>query len=293
MDWHEYDRAHGFGLPAQISTRRLARRLAEAKLPRVASRTAAMANGYEPVQGVPGLFRKAHTLWNIRAAEDGQGYVLIRLRDEPAPGIEPRSATVQVQVTVDDAEDESLMPREDAVLIPLGEVHVAQRADQNYAENADWAERQEFDIGEVLEVQTPFAPILYGKEVVLPPNQLFTVAGYSKPTPEDDARLGFDFQSPLYPEEGQDSGYFTRVRVRDDQSGVEIALLPAEVSQFLSARGSYPKPFVPHRSRPRVPGQPAPEEGVGPDTAVPNIDEADTVLDSTPEQRAPTVNNRR
>lgn len=72
-----------------------------------------MAQGFEPVDGRPGIFRKAHALWAIKAAEDGEGYVILRLRDEPAPGIEPRHATqVSVSVSVDDdqpQEEEEMM----------------------------------------------------------------------------------------------------------------------------------------------------------------------------------------
>lgn len=88
MDWYDRDRAYGRGLPANIDTERLARLLQQRRVPRVASASVAMAKGFEPIGG--GLYRKAHTIWALKPAEDGEGYVLLRVRDEVAPGIEPR-----------------------------------------------------------------------------------------------------------------------------------------------------------------------------------------------------------
>lgn len=92
VDWFERDRAHGARLPHSVNHRRLARRLDELHVRRVRSITAAMAQGYEPLEGYAFTYKRGHALWAIRPAEDGHGYVVLRVRDEPAPGIEPRVA---------------------------------------------------------------------------------------------------------------------------------------------------------------------------------------------------------
>lgn len=53
----------------------------------VASRTAAMAQGFEPVAGHPDMYRKAHDIWDLRPAEDGEGYMLVRKQEELAPDL--------------------------------------------------------------------------------------------------------------------------------------------------------------------------------------------------------------
>lgn len=122
-DWFERDRLYGAGLPANVNMDRLARRVQEARLPRVASLSQARAQGFEPVPEEPGLYRKAHAIWAIRTAEDGEGYVVVRLRDEPAPGIEPRTARradMSVTVTLDTPEPApESRPEDTLVLAPL------------------------------------------------------------------------------------------------------------------------------------------------------------------------------
>lgn len=67
-----------------INFRRLACRLAEAQptTKRFASLAAVMADGYEPT-ATPYLFKQAHALWAFKPAEDGDGYVLLRMHEEP------------------------------------------------------------------------------------------------------------------------------------------------------------------------------------------------------------------
>lgn len=94
--WYDRDRALGAALPSVIDAARLAARWlgltsTESAAPdktepttRVASRIAALAAGYEPTDE-PDMYRKAHAIWALRPAEDdGGGFVLVRLRDEPA-----------------------------------------------------------------------------------------------------------------------------------------------------------------------------------------------------------------
>jgi hypothetical protein len=106
----------------------------EARLPRVASLSQAMAQGFDPVPDQPGLYRKAHAIWAIKTAEDGNGYVIVRLRAEPAPGIEPRTArraggrtgqSVSVTVTVEPEPE----PEEMLILAPLPELELPDTAD--------------------------------------------------------------------------------------------------------------------------------------------------------------------
>ena len=298
-DWFEHDRNLGAGLPSKVNTSRLARLMSEKRLPRVANVAQAMAHGFAPIDGRPGLFRKGHALWNVRAAEDGNGYVIIRLRDEPAPGIEPRRAQhaglggprraqhVEVQVHVEpETESESMvieledpaspsMLPDDPMLIPLGEVHIAQ------SDTAPSMGHQS-DIGELIEVTDHFSPLLYGGELMIPEGRLFEVVGQSPGTPDADAMVGLELTNPLYPEEDDNPSNFVRLRLRDDESGVEIAVLPLEFERFMSARGIYPKAPIHHRSRKpyrtpssEQPAIPAPRS-VGPDSDVPDIGTRDT-----------------
>lgn len=274
-DWFEHDRNMGAGLPSTVNTGRLARLMAERHLPRVASVTQAMSQGFEPVDGQPGLFRRGHALWNVRAAEDGNGYVIIRLRDEPAPGIEPRRAQhIEVQVHLDEEEEPIALegppvpsmtpqPREDTVLIPLGEVHVAT---ERY--DPPTSMKHDTDIGELVEVTAAFSPLLYGGELVIPEGRQFTVTGQHAGTPEADQIAAPDLSNPVYPERGDHPGDFIRLGLKDDETGVEIKVLPLEFERFIRARGVYPKaPIQPYRlPRPRV----------GPDADVPNIDTMQT-----------------
>lgn len=310
----------GAGLPSNLNSSRLARRLEERGLPRVASLTEAMAQGFEPVKGESGMWRRAHALWHIRTAEDGDGYVIVRVRDEPAPGIEPRRAAVEVKVRIeDDEEPESEvelvpadmpgMPREEAIMFPLGEIHIAQQlAPGQYVPEGGGAPRpydpptsmgHETDFGELIEVTQSFRPILYGGELVIPEGRLFEVSGQHPGDPEADQAAAPNITNPMYPEEDDEPGNFVRIRLQDDLTGAEISVLPLEFERFLSPRGSYPKQPERHRSKPRPVPQDAPatqtpsqERGVGPDQDAEGIErrETETGLSSLP--RDETVPSR-
>lgn len=88
--WFDRDRAHGAGLPANLDTDRLRQRMAEHRARRFASIGAVLRAGFEPVG--EGIVRRGHALWALKSAVDGDGYVLIRMRDEPAPGVMEREA---------------------------------------------------------------------------------------------------------------------------------------------------------------------------------------------------------
>lgn len=263
VDWYLRDR----GLPSRVNLNRLAERMSGAV--RVASHTSAMAQGFEPVSDRPNVYKRAHMLWALRPSEQGSGYVLVRLQDEPAPGIEPRRArragavVVQVAVETDTDPAEAEIPIDHDVTVPLHLARVAEVPTQL---------KHETDIGELVEVRQAFRPILYGGALTLPANRLLTVSGHSEGAPDADEVVGLDLTQPLYPEEGDDPANFVRIRLRDDETGVEVAILPLEFERFMDARGSYPKAPARHRStRPNRPST------IGPDNDVPAIGDMDTV----------------
>lgn len=83
----EIDRLHGQGLPAGLDDTALLR-LAHRRTPnntiRVASRLQALAQGFSPIANAPDLYKRAHDVWALRPAEEGPGFVLIRLCEEPS-----------------------------------------------------------------------------------------------------------------------------------------------------------------------------------------------------------------
>lgn len=83
--FYRRDRAHGAGLPATLSDRSYDRLRG-----RFASRTAAINAGYAPIEGQPNLYRKAHQVWTLNPADDGDGYVLVRQREERAVDLRPQ-----------------------------------------------------------------------------------------------------------------------------------------------------------------------------------------------------------
>lgn len=101
------DRLHGQGLPSSFSSQslaRIARKLSGAK--RYANVVQVMADGYEPTEE-PNRYRKAHAIWALCPAEEGEGYVLIRQREERAPDLLARGASRK-------AEQDSYSPPESA-----------------------------------------------------------------------------------------------------------------------------------------------------------------------------------
>ena len=268
VNWYERDRAYGASLPVGVDMRRLAERLA----PRVASVTTAMAQGFEPVAGASGIFRRAHALWAIRPAVDGQGCVIIRLRDEPAPGIEPRRAQqVTVQVSVDEPEPElppepelqmielelvpeTMMappelpvqapaPAPEEPMIPMGEIHVADRR------RAPSSFGHESDIGEVVEVPYPFRPLLYGNMLQIPQGASFTVVGTHPGTPQADRIADPNIMTPVYPDRPNEAARFVRIHLRHNRTGAELSVLPFEFENFLTSQRRHPKPPVEHRPK--------------------------------------------
>lgn len=243
-NWYEKDRAMGAGLPSGVDLGRLRRRLQQRETRRVASFAGAVVAGFSPLTGHRDILRKGHALWAFRPAEDGEGHVLVRLRDEPAPGVDPRRAQLGA--------------------VPTSLSH-------------------EVDFNEAVEVHTSFAPLLYGGDVVIPAGRPMTVSGQHPPTPESDRIADPHISTPLYPETEDEVLGMVRIRLEDDETGVEVSLLPLEFERFVRALGEqYPKEPVEHRSRSR----PAPPEGIGPDSP----ESAHDVTE--PSGRAPTVNQR-
>lgn len=310
-DWFSRDR----GLPSDVDVARVARKLQHARLPRVASLGAALAQGFEPVYGHAGIYRKAHALWAIRQAEDGEGYVVLRLRDEPAPGIEPRTATtVTVSVDIEDEPEPEPEPEAEVALVleedpdlmhglEHGAIVLARRVAQqdpaSYKQTTPPSLRHETDIGTLVEVRKPFSPILYSEALVIPKDRLFEVDGYHPADPMSDRIADPGISNPVYPEgpdAGQQGSEYMRIRLKDTESGVIISVLPLEFERYLDPRGQFPKKPVKHRNRgkprPRPRARPAIQgpAGIGPDTDVDNIgDLATTDIDLNDPGRAPTV----
>ena len=279
-NWFKRDR----GLPAGLDENRLAQRLKEKQMPRVASVGEAMAAGFEPVNNAPGHFRKAHAIWALRKAVDGEGFVLVRLRDEPAPGIDPRRASTTVIVEVQTEDEAEEAETEEVMLVPLDLPRVAQYyapgdkriKDDEYVPDGGSTQplkkrdiSQNFghqsDIGEQVTVLQSFSPALYGDALVIPKGRLFEVSGHSAPNPDADMILGMGFDEPVYPSKGEPPAKYTRIRLQDDLTGVEIAVLPWEFNKFLQpGSADAAKPVVNHtpsRQRaPTVPSRPTNEE---------------------------------
>lgn len=264
------------GLPGSIDENRLAKLLKEKRMPRVASITAAMAAGFEPVEGAPGHFRRAHAIWALRKATDGRGFVIVRLRDEPAPGIDPRRATtVVVEVHTEEAPEEIVAPErsDEIVLIPLtaqlyspgdprlkDDEYAPEGGSEKPLKKKDISRSfgHASDIGSVVTIAQSFSPSLYGDALVIPKGRVFEVAGHSAADPDTDRFLGLGFDEPTYPGRGQSPAKFTRIRLQDELTGVEIAVLPWEFDKFIQAEDIKPmQQHTPSRQRaPTVPGRP-------------------------------------
>jgi len=140
---------------------------------------------------------------------------------------------------------------------------------------------QETDIGNVIEVMVPFRPILYGGQIALPEGRLFEVTGYSPGTDQRADQMGhIDVPNPLYPEEGDNPAQFLRLKIQDEETGVEVVILPLEFERFMSARGTFPRKPSKHRSRTPTPKPTSEEEA--------EDDRSDTQLTPTVITEAPT-----
>ena len=78
------DRLFAQGLPSSLSSDALERIANPPKdsFLRVASHIQAIQDGFEPIPEAEGLYRKAHNIWALQPAEQGEGYVLVRLHEE-------------------------------------------------------------------------------------------------------------------------------------------------------------------------------------------------------------------
>ena len=148
---------------------------------------------------MPRVYKRAHALWCIKPHESGVGYVIVRYRDEPAPGIEPRRA--QLTPTQRHDTDFGTKVRVQRTFSPLLYAHALQ-----------------IPAGRKFEVsgQSP-----------------------GDPRSDQMSGLISEISNPLYPEPGQHPQEFVRIRLKDlgDEltpgTGVEIVVLPFEFEQYL------------------------------------------------------------
>lgn len=206
MTSYDRDRHHGHGLPACVNVERLAQRWTT---PRVRDRAEALRRGFEPVQGHRNLLRKAHTLWTVKKAEDGEGYVLLRLRDEPSPTVLARMAK-----------------------------HANVNWGLRYSAVALYRKAQmEHAIpGNIAAVARDFAPLLHGDRVELKEGDLYKVTGFFAPTEDNDLMNGVP--RPIYPPREQDYPSYMRIRLRPESGGEPVFVFPEELDVQFDVRGT-------------------------------------------------------
>jgi len=249
------DRARGQALPAGVNLTRIARIQAERSLPRVPDRLAALRSGFELVDGRRDLLKRAHALWAIKKAEDGDGYVLLRLRDEPSPTVLEKMAK-----------------------------HAQVNYGLRYSAAALYRKAQLEDAvpGNIAAVARDFEPMLHGGQVELREGDLYKVTGFFAPTEENDQIQGVP--KPIYPPDDKDRARYLRVRLRPAEGGnFEVYVLPDELDVHFDVRGAEPerKPDFYERSVQRRQDQstrnerlpPPPSEGVGPDQGLSGLED--------------------
>lgn len=227
----------------------------------------ALREGFEPIGA--DLYRRAHYIWQLRPAESGDGFVLVRLREErdPAVLLSPTAQLVQVTVALPQATDTCSDCGHDPctcaaaqpMLHPGQDTAVVVEPMQVMARTPDLIGHAT-DFGNLFQVDQDFGALLHAG-LRIPQHMILQLEGIQPANQMTDRMYGIP--SPTYPSAGQDSGAFTRYRFDAANAPGFVGyrgpdtlfLLPHEVKNYLSPQ-SADKPPGPHRSR--APAAPEP-----------------------------------